>query len=169
MEIPTELEINPLPEDLDGQWAVRHFLGKTVEDAELMFRLKLDYNGEDLMHMGPVAFRYYFPAVCRYIQSHLPDGSPQIFSAFLALVNFWLESDPDRLRPVAAQAAELFSEILSRSTGFEEFEELIRNVQTLPEYKTALSQEDRDLIALEANLQSRLMDAIAALTALNTR
>jgi hypothetical protein len=46
MRLPTAREINPAAEDLDGKWAEKHFLGKSLEEAEALFRedsLRLDF------------------------------------------------------------------------------------------------------------------------------
>ena len=60
--LPTAKEINPVPENLDGQTAVRNFLGKTLEQITSEFgHHGLTYQ-EDLMFMGVAAFCFYFPA-----------------------------------------------------------------------------------------------------------
>ncbi len=66
---PTVREINPIPSDLDGQCAERHFLGKTIADATAMFEQDFEIYQEDLLFMGPIAFRYYLPAAMRYAES----------------------------------------------------------------------------------------------------
>ena len=38
MPIPTAREINPIPEDLDGKVAEENFLGKSLDDAVLLFK-----------------------------------------------------------------------------------------------------------------------------------
>jgi hypothetical protein len=59
MSLPTAREINPIPEDLDGRCAERHFLGKTLDEAEALFRENSLCYQEDLMFMGVSAFRFY--------------------------------------------------------------------------------------------------------------
>jgi len=67
--LPTEREINPIAEDLDGQTAVRHFLGKSVDDiVAVLDEYSLAYQ-EDLMWMGPQAFCFYLPAFLQHFQS----------------------------------------------------------------------------------------------------
>ena len=59
MQLPTVEEINPIPEDLDGQTAVQNFFGKSLEEAEALFRENSLCYQEDLMFMGASAFRFY--------------------------------------------------------------------------------------------------------------
>jgi hypothetical protein len=69
MRLPTEQEINPVPEDLDGQVAVQNFLGKTPEQITREFREHGMAYQEDLMFMGVGAFCFYFPAAVDYVAS----------------------------------------------------------------------------------------------------
>ncbi|MBK9072100.1 MAG: hypothetical protein IPL79_14010 [Myxococcales bacterium] len=72
MALPTASELNPFPDDLDGQVAQRNFLGKTVEEAAQLFA-KQGGSVEDLMWMGPRAFVYYLPAALRYLEGATTD------------------------------------------------------------------------------------------------
>jgi hypothetical protein len=58
MRPPTREEIN-VYDSLDERVAVERFLGKNLEEAEALFGENLCRYTEDLMWMGPVAFRYY--------------------------------------------------------------------------------------------------------------
>jgi len=69
MQLPTAREINPVAENLDGQYAERHFLGKTVGDAVALFEEQFMVYSEDLLHMGVGAFIYYSPAAIAYAES----------------------------------------------------------------------------------------------------
>ena len=69
MRLPTAREINPIPTDLDGKCAEKHFLGKTLDEAETLFREASIIYQEDLMFMGAPAFRFYVQAAISYIQS----------------------------------------------------------------------------------------------------
>lgn len=167
MPIPKEQEINPFPEDLDGQAAVRNFLGKSVDDAELMFREQSDFYGEDLMFMGPVAFRYYIPAACRYVRSQLPDRFPLMFCDFACTVQSRLEFEPDELKPVATELAEVCADILSRCTRFDEFDEFWREMQTSPALQNS-PQDEPNWFSELPDLRTQLSDLIARLTPLGS-
>ena len=76
LKLPTEAEINPDNNNLDGAYAVKHFLGRSLREAELLFcdhQKNLSYF-EDLWHMGPKAFCYYIPVA---------------FSPFLEETEYW--------------------------------------------------------------------------------
>jgi hypothetical protein len=78
MESPTATEINPEGDPLDGETAVRNFLGKSLADAEALF-CNHAYNHryfEDLYYMGPKAFRYYVPAAIRCFECKSDYGYP---------------------------------------------------------------------------------------------
>ena len=61
--IPTAKEINPYPGDLDGEWAVKNWFGKTIEDGISMYMKSPGSYNEDFMYLGEVAFNYYFDAI----------------------------------------------------------------------------------------------------------
>ena len=89
MRLPTAREINPIPEDLDGECAERHFLGKSLEEAEALFREASITYQEDLMFMGVSAFRFYVHAAISYIQSESATGDPDIISAFASIIEHY--------------------------------------------------------------------------------
>ena len=66
-DLPTAKDINPFG-DLDGICAEEHFLGKTLEEAEVLFHTPEIYC-EDLMWMGAPAFRFYVFAAINCIKS----------------------------------------------------------------------------------------------------
>lgn len=93
---PTEKEIN-LHDDLDGRKACEHFFGKSIDDAEALFRENSLYYQEDLMWMGPVAFQFYSESAIRYIQSDAAENDCGFVSALAAILEFRLEHDPASL------------------------------------------------------------------------
>lgn len=101
MRLPTASEINPIPEFLDGQCAVKHFLGKSLEDAEALFRENALYYQEDLMFMGAKAFRLYAHAYISYIRSEAAKDDSDAVHCFIGLLEFWLKFEPEELTAVA--------------------------------------------------------------------
>jgi len=99
---PGAKQIN-VHDSLDERCACEHFLGKTVEQAELLFRQNALYYEEDLLFMGPMGFRYYVPAFVRYIQSEHSSGDPDAINCFAGL----LEHRSKKRREVASIAGEL--------------------------------------------------------------
>lgn len=58
MPLPTRQDIN-VHDSLDERSACEHFLGKSLLEAETLFRENSLYYQEDLMFMGASAFRFY--------------------------------------------------------------------------------------------------------------
>jgi hypothetical protein len=87
MPIPSARDINPVPEDLDRQYAERHFLGRTLEEAVDLFRERFEVYEEDLLHMGIVAFKYYVPAAIEFANSVPVRHDCTVAQALLAVLN----------------------------------------------------------------------------------
>ena len=66
--LPTAEEIGGAG-GLDEAYAVEHFLGKSVREAEALFRENDLYYLDDLGWMGPKAFCFYVPAAIAYLMS----------------------------------------------------------------------------------------------------
>jgi hypothetical protein len=74
-QVPTERDfLDPRSQDPDERNALRNFLGKTSEQAAEMFRERFILYQEDLLWMGPNAFRYYLPPALEYVCSPAADG-----------------------------------------------------------------------------------------------
>lgn len=134
MRLPTATEINPIPEDLDGQYAVKHFLGKTLAEAEELFRENSLCYQEDLMWMGPVAFRFYVHAAINYIQSPAAVGDPDIINCFAGLLDFRLKYEAQELIPIAAPLASVCEYILEHYDRFDLTAEIYGDLR--PRYQT---------------------------------
>ena len=118
MALPTWQEINP-HDDLDGRAAAEHFYGKTLDDAEALLRDNPLYYQEDLMFMGPIAFRCYVHAVIRFLHSEAAAGDADFISCFARILQFRLENEPDELAPVAAELATTCQYVLDRWSRFD--------------------------------------------------
>lgn len=142
MALPTAKEIN-VRDSLDERCACEHFLGKTVEEAELLFRENALFYQEDLMFMGPVAFCYYVPAYIRYLKSeHSKDDSDAV-NCFQGLLQFIFEHQPSFLPACARELAEACRYVVSDYEKFsvnveiygdlqKQFEMLAGKLETLP-------------------------------------
>jgi hypothetical protein len=108
--LPTAEELNPF-DDLDGRVACRHFLGKSLAEAEALFRENEIYYQEDLMWMGAKAFCFYVQAAMNYVRRERT--KPAAFLAHLtSTLEFRIEADVDGLRPVARPLLEFLEEML---------------------------------------------------------
>lgn len=93
MRLPTSEEINPIPKCLDGQVALKHFLGKTEMQTFEMFIENFEVYQEDLMFMGVPAFLFYFPAAIRYAESIQIRNDPYVASTMLMVMRYRFKYD----------------------------------------------------------------------------
>ncbi len=111
MTLPSREDINVF-NSLDEEVACRHFLGKDLDAAEALFRENSAYFEEDLLWMGPKAFRFYVEALIRYLRSDASQGDACIVSCFAGILEFRLEYQPQELRPIASQLASACRDVL---------------------------------------------------------
>lgn len=128
--LPTREELNPVHDDLDGQVACEHFFGKTVEEAEALFRESPLYFDEDLFWMGPIAFRFYVQAAIRFIQSDDVAYQAGFINGFCGTLERHLECDPlEELIPVAGQLAAVCSYIVEHWSKLDANKEIYGDLQ----------------------------------------
>jgi hypothetical protein len=117
MNLPTRSDIN-VHDSLDERVACEHFLGKNLEQAEALFRENSVYFQEDLMFMGPAAFRVYVIAAINYIQSKEGAGDSDMVNCIASILEFRLHDEGEELRPVASQLLGVCGYILSNYERF---------------------------------------------------
>jgi hypothetical protein len=118
MKLPTREEIN-VYDSLDERSACETFLGKTLDEAEGLFQESFFQAQEDLMWMGPVAFRFYAPAAIRYLQSEKSNGDSDAISCFVGLLEFRWENEPKEVQPIADGLGAAPSYILEKYEKFD--------------------------------------------------
>lgn len=116
MNIPAKEEIN-IYNSPDEASACEHFLGKNLDEAEMMFRENSLYYLEDLMWMGPVAFRFYLEALINYLKSDDSGGDADVINGIYGLLQFRMNEDEFNL-PV--ERARLMTDYILDS--YEKFE-----------------------------------------------
>ena len=116
--LPTSREINPF-DDLDGREAEQHFLGKTLDEAEALFRENSLYYQEDLIWMGPVAFSFYLRAALSYLKSASAQGDSDIVSCLCAVLEFHLQHDAEAVCKASDTMAELCRYVLVAYNRFD--------------------------------------------------
>lgn len=89
MNLPTKEEIN-VYNSLDEISACEHFLNKTLQQAEAMFRENSSYYQEDLMWMGIRAFNFYLQSVINYLKSDDSTGDDHLIDCLYEIVIFRL-------------------------------------------------------------------------------
>ncbi len=70
----------------------------------MLFRENSARYQEDLMWMGPVAFRYYVEAAIRYIQSDCAANDSGMIDCFAGLLEFRLQHEAKQLVPIAKRS-----------------------------------------------------------------
>ena len=128
MDLPSQHDIN-VHDSLDERTACEHFLGKTLEEAEALFRENSLYYQEDLMFMGVKAFRFYVPAAINYIQSPAADGDSDMVNCFAGLLEYRLRYEADLLRPIASRLASACAYVLDNYERFDVIPEIYGDLQ----------------------------------------
>jgi len=118
MTLPTRWDIN-VHDSLDERTACEHFLGKSLAEAEALFREASIMYQEDLMFMGASAFRFYVQAAISYIQSEAATGDGDIISCFASILEHRLEYEAEQLRPVAGRLGSICGYILEHYDRFD--------------------------------------------------
>jgi hypothetical protein len=125
LRLPTTEEIHPF-DTLDERYAVEHFLGKDLGQAEALFREDFMRHKEDLMCMGPIAFRFYVPAALNFllsVEEADPDDMVSVydylvdFHSFCSLIELRLEFEPAEVAQIAPIIREGIVEILNDFDG----------------------------------------------------
>jgi hypothetical protein len=114
---PTADEIN-IFDSLDERTAERNFLGKNREQARALFSQNFLKFQEDLMWMGPAAFRYYVHAALDYLVSDAAALDSSAASSFAMLLEFRLEHEAAELAPVSLMLQEGIRLILADFARF---------------------------------------------------
>ncbi len=115
MKPPSEREINPHPGCLDGEYAVKMFLGKTQEEAEILFQENGLSRQEDLMYMGPVGFVFYFTAALRYLKSPMSADDSDFASSMTRLLEWRVlgeHEDYEQIRPARSDMIDFCSHLM---------------------------------------------------------
>lgn len=117
-DLPTEAEIN-IHDSLDERWAVKNFLGKTLEEAEAQFAENFLAYSEDLMCMGPRAFCFYIKAAISYLRSHSSRGDADALNSFCSTVDYRLDYESDALADIVPMMQEAVDALIRDYERFE--------------------------------------------------
>ena len=129
MNIPSraDIDIYGSPEEEN---ACKHFLGKDMSEAELLFREESTLYQEDLMWMGPVAFRYYVKAAIHYIQSDEASCDSDMIHAFAGILEFHLHAKPYELISIAGELLSTCDYIIQNNDRYDLTPEIYGNVRS---------------------------------------
>ncbi|HEX7027035.1 MAG TPA: hypothetical protein VF268_07320 [Gammaproteobacteria bacterium] len=94
MSIPTKSDWGEIDKnDLDAQYAFKQFYGKSLSEAENMFRKNALHYQEDLYSMPGKVFSYYVQAFINYLASGDSAGDSDGASSFLHMIIWLLKND----------------------------------------------------------------------------
>jgi hypothetical protein len=116
--LPTASDICPFIEDLDGKVALEHFHGKTLADVEILLRENSLYYLGDYLWMGPVAFRFYLPAVRSYLASETSDGDSDGVNSVLSTLELRYEQEPAEMNEARGEIRALLDVVIERYSSF---------------------------------------------------
>lgn len=128
MGSPTEDEIN-VHNSLDEISASEHFLNKTLEQAEVLFRENSAYYQEDLMWMGPQAFHFYLQAVINYLQSDYSLGDDHIIDCLYEILVFRLQQEGFLL--ALARVKEMIDYVIKNYGKFDVHDDLLEKYRQI--------------------------------------
>jgi len=87
MKIPSKSDWGVIEKNnLDAECAFKQFAGKSLDEAEKMFRENALYYQEDLISMPSIAFNCYAPVFARYVLSDYAESDSDGASSFLHMI-----------------------------------------------------------------------------------
>ena len=143
MEIPSRSDWGELaPNDLEGKYARDSFFGKTLSEAEAMFRRNALFYQEELQSLPTIPFNFYAPALVAYLLSSNAKGDADGASSFLRMVIWMLKTHREIIAPetecMLVQASRTISErqtfYAASESIYGRFSDLYTEMQGLSEY-----------------------------------
>ena len=139
MNIPTKLDWNYLPNDLDANVAFKHFFGKSFGEAVKLFEENASVYQEDLMWMPPIPFNFYALAFAEYLNSEKAAGDSDGALSFMGMFTWWLETRKHRIDKDTGELLFNTAEKISQNQKFYdadpqiygEFSQLFEKIKTL--------------------------------------
>ena len=141
VRLPSAVDISPgygkeieLP---DEKTAREQFFGKTLEEAEGLFRKNALHYQEALSWMGARGFQFYVRAFINYMKSEASSGDSDAVNSFVGLVGFRLE-EPAVVAPIAGELRDVCVQVLEQWGRYEVDEALYGDLRS--EYRTAITK-----------------------------
>ena len=142
MKTPNKSEWGTIEKNnLDAEWAYKQFAGKSLDEAEKMFRENALYYQEDLISMPSIAFNYYAPVFAKYILSDYAESDSDGASSFLHMILELLEENRSLAAPETVKLLLDAAKIVSNKQNYYdadidiygEFSELYNKIVQLTE------------------------------------
>ena len=103
---------------LDERYVIKHWNGKTVDDAYKMLADKPSLYCEDITYMSVVALAFYLPAALSYLQSTDSDGDWDCASGVMTSLSC-VCSRPDLTPPVVGLIRNITNYVAANLTKFD--------------------------------------------------
>lgn len=129
-KIPTFEDISPTKGlDLDENYAVENFLGKSVEQAQELFTENDIHYAEDLMCMGENAFTFYFPAFANHLKSNDPNLSDASLQSLVGIVKHRVEYERNSIKTSKSFVVETLKYCIKNYSSFDIDEDIYKNLK----------------------------------------
>ena len=118
--IPTKKQINPYPGDLDGDYAVQNWLGKSIQDGVTMLESNSLHYCEDFTYMGKYAYNYYFDSIIEYAKSDKSNEDCDFINAVLnSTIEFRWDEEKDIIEGSKSKINHFLNLIITNYDKFE--------------------------------------------------
>lgn len=118
--IPTRDEIC-IYNSLDERMALKHFLHRSADEIENYFKTEAGeaaFYGEDLLHMGPRAFQYYFPAYRHYLESTEAEDDFETAQSIIGTIKQRYKHEKSSLVPIKEEVLQCLDYLVNHPVKF---------------------------------------------------
>ena len=130
-ELPTLEEISPTKGlDLDEKSALKHFLGKSREQARTLFMENAVYYQEYLRYMGARAFAFYFRELIPYLESDKSNFDSDVVNGILGTIDLRLDVDKQSIDLAQEAVLDVLSYCLRHYSKFDPDPDIYGDLKT---------------------------------------
>ena len=145
--IPTEGDLRG-GGGLDEKYVVKHFCGKTLEEAADMFAKNAEFYTGDFLWMGVKGYFYYIHAIKKYLRSDEGKDNMQVYSETLGYMKFRMEQEPEFRAAFAEHREEILGILQLMKTNLED-------------YVTNHAEDEENLFSIYHEIPGMLSECIA--------
>ncbi|MCH2175627.1 MAG: hypothetical protein MK193_07860 [Lentisphaeria bacterium] len=128
-KLPTKKQINPHPGDLDGDYAVKNWLNKSIKEGASLFEENALHYAEDFSYMGHYAFNYYLQSAILYAQSKASIEDSDFINSFIGTLKFRYKYDKKVIKKSINRCLELLSVIVDEYPKYEVNKEIYGDLE----------------------------------------
>ena len=105
----------------DEKYVVKHFCGKTLEEAADMFAKNAEFYTGDFLWMGVKGYFYYIHAIKKYLHSDEGKYHMQVYSETLGYMKLRMEQEPEFRAAFAEHREEILGILQLIKTNLEDY------------------------------------------------